>query len=79
MMTDLDRANKARRWSAQLYRVPTELRGLVGQQGYRPEKAPNRGCWFLVDEKTGEHVAGDRGTTASGVEAAIKFLAKYRS
>jgi hypothetical protein len=50
-----------------------KLRGLAGELGYELVKAPIRGCWFLVDE-SGVQAVSDRGTTAFGVEAAIKFL-----
>ena len=51
-----------------------KLRGIAGELGYKLVKAPIRGCWFLVDERTGRHAVSDRDTTGFGVEAAIKFL-----
>jgi hypothetical protein len=51
-----------------------KLRSLAGEKGYRMEKAPISGTWFLIDEKTGEQAMSDRGTTAFSVERAIKFL-----
>jgi hypothetical protein len=51
-----------------------KLRGLAGEPGYELDKAPISGTWFLVDERTGERAMSDRGTTAFGVENAIKFL-----
>jgi hypothetical protein len=50
-----------------------KLRGLAGELGSVLVKAPNRGCWFLVDG-SGVHAVSERRTTAFGVEAAIKFL-----
>ena len=51
-----------------------KLRGLANETGYRLEKAPISGTWFLIEEKTGEKAMSDRGTTAFSVERAIKFL-----
>jgi hypothetical protein len=55
-----------------------KLRGLAGELGYELVKAPIRGCWFLVEEKTGKHAVSERGTTAFSVERAIKFLSALR-
>lgn len=52
-----------------------QLRGLAAEKGYRLEKAPISGTWFLVDEAAGERAMSDRGTTAFSIERAIKFLA----
>jgi hypothetical protein len=54
-----------------------KLRGLAGELGYDLEKAPIRGCWFLADG-SGVQAVSDRGMTAFGVEAAIKFLTKRK-
>ncbi len=51
-----------------------KLRGLAGEHGYRLEKAPISGTWFLIEEVTGEKAMSDRGTTAFSVERAIAFL-----
>jgi len=50
------------------------LRSLAGEAGYTLEKAPNRGCWFLISDKDGKPAVSDRGTTAFAVDRAIKFL-----
>jgi hypothetical protein len=54
-----------------------KLRSLAGELGYELVKAPIRGCWFLVDG-SGANAVSDRGTTAFGVDAAIKFLSKRK-
>ena len=54
-----------------------KLRGLASERGYRLEKAPISGTWFLIDEVTGEKALSDRGTTAFSAERAIKFLATH--
>jgi hypothetical protein len=51
-----------------------KLRGLAGEKGYRLEKAPVSGSWFLVDDVTSELAVSDRGTTAFSAERAIEFL-----
>jgi hypothetical protein len=38
----------------------TRLRSLAGEKGYRVEKAPIRGSWFLVDEVTSELAVSDK-------------------
>ena len=56
-----------------------KLRGLAGEKGYRLEKAPISGTWFLIDEKTGWKAIGERGTTAFSIERALKFLSRPRA
>jgi hypothetical protein len=51
-----------------------KLRALAGSKGYRLEKAPISGTWFLIDERTRKPAVSDRGTTAFAVDRAIKFL-----
>ena len=66
----------ARQWTSNPDRTAVaRLRDLAGEKGYRLEKAPISGTWFLVDERTGERAMSDRGTTAFSAERAIKFLA----
>jgi hypothetical protein len=52
------------------------LRSLAGEAGCTLEKAPNRGCWFLISDKDGKPAVSDRGTTAFTVDRAIKFLSR---
>jgi hypothetical protein len=56
----------------------TKLRSLAGEKGYRLEKAPISGTWFLVNEATGQLAVSDRGTTAFSVERAIRFLSSLK-
>jgi hypothetical protein len=51
-----------------------KLRSLAGEKGYRLEKAPIGGTWFLIEEVTGQLAVSDRGTTAFSPERAIAFL-----
>ena len=51
-------------------------RGLAGEEGYRLEKAPMRGCWFLINEATGKLAIKPNETTAFAIERAIRFLRK---
>lgn len=53
-----------------------KLRSLAGELGYRLERAPARGCWFLMHEATGKAAVSERGTTAFGVVRALTFLTK---
>ena len=53
-----------------------KLRSLSSERGYRLEKAPISGTWFLIDEKSGWKAISDRGTTAFSVKQAIKFLSQ---
>jgi hypothetical protein len=66
-----------RHWSSNPNRdAVTRLRGLVGEKGYRLEKAPIRDHWFLINEKTGKPAVSDRGATAFKVANAVAFLSK---
>ena len=53
-----------------------KLRSLAGERGYRLEKAPISGTWFLIEEVTGHPAMSDKGTTAFSVERAIAFLTR---
>ena len=50
------------------------LRGLAGEKGFRIEKAIARGCFHLVDEKTGEVTIKPNGSAAFTMAQAFKFL-----
>jgi hypothetical protein len=56
-----------------------KLRGLADEKGYRPEKAPISGTWFLIDAETGELAMSERGTTAFITERAISFCRKWKA
>ena len=51
-----------------------KLRGLAGEKGYRLDKLPQRGCWQLVDEATGEIAERPDGATAFNVSPGAIIL-----
>ena len=55
-----------------------KLRGLAGEKGYRLDKLPQRGCWQLVNEKTGEIAKRPDGATAFNAVQALSFFRSLR-
>ena len=51
-----------------------KLRALAGENGYRLDKLPQRGCWQLVNEETGEIATRPDGATAFNATRALSFL-----
>ena len=51
-----------------------KLRALAGENGYRLDKLPQRGCWQLINEEMGEIAKRPDGATAFNVEPALSFF-----
>ena len=51
-----------------------KLRGLAGEKGYRLDKLPQRGCWQLINEETGEIAKRPDGATAFNAAQALSFF-----
>ena len=55
-----------------------KLRGLAGERGYQLDKLPQRGCWQLIEEATGEIAKRPDGATAFNITQALSFFRSLR-
>ena len=55
-----------------------KLRAHAAECGYRLDKLPQRGCWQLVNEETGEIAKRPDGATAFNATQALSFFRSLR-